>query len=98
LTGNPLGKNPSDVWQISNVKSNHPEKRNHPCQFPISLVERLILSLSNPGDLVIDPYIGSGTTAIAALRHGRRTAGADIYEEYLSIAKERLMEAWQETR
>jgi adenine-specific DNA-methyltransferase len=55
---NPLGKNPSDVWVIPNVKHNHIEKTAHPCQFPIELVERLVLALTNPDDLVIDPYIG----------------------------------------
>jgi adenine-specific DNA-methyltransferase len=55
---NPLGKNPGDLWIIPNVKHNHPEKTSHPCQFPIELIERLVLALTNPGDLVIDPYLG----------------------------------------
>lgn len=92
LTGNPLGKNPGDVWEMPNVKSNHAEKTEHPCQFPVALVERLVLALTNEGDLVVDPYIGAGTTAVAALRHGRRAAGADTESRYLTIAKTRLQE------
>lgn len=90
LSGNPLGKNPSDVWQIPNVKNNHPEKTDHPCQFPVELVERLVLSMTKEGDLVIDPFMGVGSTAIASLKNNRRSAGADIMKEYLEIAKERI--------
>lgn len=60
LSGNPLGKNPSDVWDIPNVKANHVEKTSHPCQFPIGLVGRLVLALTNEGDNVFDPYMGVG--------------------------------------
>ena len=74
---NPLGKNPGDIWTIPNVKHNHVEKTIHPCQFPIELVERLVLALTNFGDLVLDPYIGAGSAACAAVLHGRRAAGAD---------------------
>lgn len=91
---NPLGKNPGDLWIIPNVKHNHPEKTKHPCQFPIELIERLILSLTNEGDLVIDPYMGVGTTAGAAVLRGRRAAGAEIVEEYNIIAKERILSAF----
>jgi len=90
LSGHPLGKNPGDVWEIPNVKANHVEKTSHPAQFPVELVERLVLALTNPGDWVLDPFIGSGTTAIASLMHGRRAVGADIVPDYLAIARERL--------
>ena len=90
LSCHPLGKNPTDVWEIPNVKSNHPEKTIHPCQFPVELIERLVLALTNPGDWVIDPFIGVGSTAIAAILHGRKAAGADIIEEYINIAKQRI--------
>ncbi len=89
-TGNPLGKNPGDVWIFPNVKANHIEKTPHPCQFPIELVERFVLSLTSPGELVVDPYMGVGSTACAAILHGRRVAGADIVSEYIRIARERL--------
>ena len=83
-SSNPLGKNPSDVWEIvaqdwedsvwdiPNVKSNHPEKTIHPCQFPIELVERCVLALSNEGDWVFDPFLGVGTTVVAAVKNDRR--------------------------
>lgn len=89
-SGNPLGKNPSDVWVIPNVKHNHPEKTAHPCQFPIGLVERLVLSMTKKGDLVFDPFMGVGSTAVAAVKNQRRAVGADLAQKYLDIAKDRL--------
>lgn len=90
LSSNPLGKNPSDVWDIPNVKSNHVEKTDHPCQFPVGLVERLILSLTNPGDSVLDPYIGVGSTAIAALKNQRKAYGCDLEQKYIDTAWQRI--------
>jgi adenine-specific DNA-methyltransferase len=90
LSCHPLGKNPGDIWIIPNVKHNHIEKTTHPCQFPVELVERLVLALTNEGDLVVDPYMGVGSTAVAAVKHGRRSAGADIVEEYIEIARTRV--------
>lgn len=87
---NPLGKNPGDVWIIPNVKHNHPEKTEHPCQFPVELIERLVLALTQPGDLIVDPYVGVGTTACAAVLRKRRAAGADTQARYLEIAKKRV--------
>lgn len=92
-SGNPLGKNPGDVWEIPNVKSNHIEKTTHPCQYPVALVERLVLSMTHETDLVVDPYIGVGTTAVAGVIHGRKVAGADIEERYLDIARDRVKKA-----
>ncbi len=86
----PLGKNPGDLWIIPNVKHNHIEKTNHPCQFPVELVERLILALTKSGDLVVDPYLGVGTAACAAVMHKRRAAGADVLREYLETARNRI--------
>lgn len=94
LSGNPLGKNPGDVWIFPNVKHNHIEKTEHPCQFPVELVERLVLSMTEPGDLVLDPYMGVASTAIGAIRHGRRAAGAELDAEYHRIGVERLQAAW----
>lgn len=90
LSGNPLGKNPSDVWVIPNVKSNHVEKTVHPCQFPVELVERLVLALTNEDDDVFDPYVGVGSSVIAALKHGRNGYGCDVVQEYVDIAHERI--------
>ena len=89
LSGNPLGKNPTDVWDIPNVKHNHPEKTAHPCQFPVELAERLVLALTDPGDAVLDPYAGAGTTVAAAVLHGRRGFGCDTDAGYVEIARER---------
>ncbi len=93
LSGNPLGKNPSDVWEvvtrdweeelwdIPNVKANHPEKTGHPCQFPIELVERCVLALTNEDDWVFDPFAGVGSALIAAVMHNRRAMGSDSDKE-----------------
>jgi adenine-specific DNA-methyltransferase len=90
-SSNPLGKNPEDVWDnIPNVKANHIEKTEHPCQFPIGLPERLILALSNEGDTVFDPFCGVGSTGAAAALHGRFFWGCDTVPEYLVQARERI--------
>jgi len=105
----PLGKNPSDVWdvvvedwekevwEIPNVKHNHPEKTIHPSQFPIELVERLVLALTNEGDLVLDPFVGVGTSIIASILHGRKGVGVDKEKEYTDIAYKRILEALEGT-
>lgn len=90
LSGNPLGKNPGDVWIFPNVKNNHVEKTVHPCQFPVELVERLVLSLTEPGDSVFDPYMGVGSAVVAALKHGRDGYGCDTESEYVKIARQRV--------
>lgn len=89
---NPLGKNPGDLWVIPNVKSNHVEKTEHPCQFPVELIERLVLSLTNKGDWVLDPFLGTGTTVIAAIRHGRRGVGAETVPKYVQLARQRIQQ------
>ncbi len=90
---NPLGKNPGDVWLIPNVKHNHVEKTIHPCQFPVELVERLVLSMTNPGDWVLDPYMGVGTALAAAVRQGRKGMGAEILPKYVEVARARVIAA-----
>jgi len=89
-SSNPKGKNPGDVWLIPNVKGSHVEKTSHPCQFPIALAENLILALTNRGQLLIDPFLGSGTTAVAALKNGRRAAGVDKEIKYIQIVRNRV--------
>ena len=90
LSGNPKGKNPSDVWIFPNVKHNHVEKTIHPCQFPVELVERLVLSMTEPEGSVFDPYMGVGSSMVAAMKHGRQGFGCDVVEEYVEIAWERV--------
>jgi len=92
---NPLGKNPGDVWVFPNVKANHVEKTTHPAQYPVELVERFVLALTEEDDWVLDPFGGSGTTLIAALMHRRRGAMAEVVPEYVEIALTRLREAWE---
>ena len=101
-SGNPLGKNPSDfwrvlgadwesaVWEVPNVKANHCEKTAHPCQFPIELVERCVLAMTDPGDVVLDPFAGVGSTLLAAVRHDRRAVGIERSAEYCRITQQRL--------
>jgi adenine-specific DNA-methyltransferase len=101
-SGNPLGKNPSDYWrflsdeweggvlEIPNVKANHAEKTCHPCQFPVELVERCVLALTNEDDWVLDPFGGVGSTAVAAAKNNRRAVSIDRDEGYCDIARERL--------
>jgi adenine-specific DNA-methyltransferase len=93
LSGNPLGKNPSDIWDVPNVKANHVEKTIHPCQFPVELIERLVLSMTNEQDWVLDPFMGVGSTAIATLLHNRKAIGSEIMPSYLAIAKQRIDKA-----
>lgn len=105
-SGNFLGKNPSDlwkadmmqliddwdneIWDIPNVKSNHCEKVDHPCQFPIELVERCILALSNEGDIVYDPFAGVGSTIIAALKNFRVGYGTELLAKYVKQGYARI--------
>ncbi len=101
-SGNPLGKNPSDfwnvieqdwdrlIWEIPNVKANHPEKTVHPCQFPIELVQRCVLALTNEGDYVLDPFGGVGTAMVAAMMHNRKSIMCEKEEKYIEIAMQRI--------
>lgn len=101
-SGNPMGKNPSDVWNlmreewesgvwnIPNVKANHCEKTEHPCQFPVELAERCVLAMTNQNDWVLDPFAGVGSSLIAAMRHGRQSVGIEQDANYCQIAAERL--------
>lgn len=93
LSGNPLGKNPSDVWDIPNVKANHIEKTDHPCQFPVVIPQRLIKALTSEKGVVLDPFMGSGTTALSALLEKRKFIGAEIQSDYYDISKKRIQDA-----
>ena len=90
FSGNPLGKNPGDVWDIPNVKGNHVEKVGHPCQFPVALVQRLLRALCPPNGLVLDPYMGAGSAGVAAIAEGRRFIGIELDKKYFAIASSRL--------
>jgi len=104
LSCNPLGKNPSDlwailhrdwdkeIWDIPNVKSNHPEKTEHPCQFPIELVERCVLALTNEHSWVLDPFAGVGSSIIGAIKNNRNAVGIEKERDYCSIANQRIVD------
>jgi adenine-specific DNA-methyltransferase len=98
LRCNPLGKNPSDVWQIPKVTSganrSSKERMPHPAQFPTAVVERIIKACSNPGDLVLDPFMGSGSLAEAALKTGRQALGFEIRHDYVEVTAKRLRDAF----
>lgn len=106
LSGNPKGKNPEDIWELTinkleddwenliwdipNVKNNHPEKVDHPCQFPVELTERCILALTNDGDSVFDPFAGVGSSLIGAIKNNRIGIGTEINQKYIDIGLERI--------
>ncbi|MBQ8571611.1 MAG: site-specific DNA-methyltransferase [Kiritimatiellae bacterium] len=93
LSGNPYGKNPSDVWDIPNVKANHIEKTEHPCQFPVAIPQRLIRALTNEADIILDPFMGSGTTALATFVEKRKFIGAEIKQDYYNLTTQRIKNA-----
>lgn len=80
----------SDVWLESRVCGTFKERVKHVCQMPLAILDRVIKVSSNPGDLVLDPFVGSGTTLVAAKRLGRRYAGFELSPNYAAIAQGRL--------
>jgi adenine-specific DNA-methyltransferase len=94
LRCNTIGKNPADVWQIAKVTSGKdrasPERTSHPAQFPLDLVDRIVLGFSNAGELVVDPFIGSGTVAVSCLEHERRVIGIEVRPDYCELAARRI--------
>jgi adenine-specific DNA-methyltransferase len=92
-TGNPLGKNPGDVWDLPNVKAKHVEKTAHPCQFPVALVQRLVRALTDTDAIVFDPFSGVASSGVAALLENRRFIGSEINAKFVTIARDRLKAA-----
>ncbi|QUQ70450.1 DNA-methyltransferase [Kutzneria sp. CA-103260] len=90
LTCNPLGKNPGDIWAFQNVKHNHEEQTIHPAQFPEAMAARMVLATTDSKDVVLDPYMGTGTVAVVARDHDRHFLGAEISPEYHSVALRRI--------
>jgi site-specific DNA-methyltransferase (adenine-specific) len=85
-----LGYNPKDVWSVSRLHRQHAERVDHPTQKPLEIVERMVLASCPPGGRVLDPFMGSGTTAVACARHGRAFTGYEINPAYCDIAHARL--------
>jgi adenine-specific DNA-methyltransferase len=102
LKCNPLGKNPSDVWILPKVTSganrSSKERTEHPAQFPVAVVERIIQASSRPGDLILDPFMGSGTTALVASKLGRKVIGFELSSRYLDLIVRRLEGDFEEQR
>ena len=94
LKCNPLGKNPSDVWLFPKVTSGtnraSKERTPHPAQFPVAVIDRIVKACSNANDMVLDPFMGSGSTAEACLANNRVSLGMEIREDYIRIAERRL--------
>ena len=88
-----LGYNPKDVWSVSRLHRQHAERVDHPTQKPLEIVERMVLASCPPGGRVLDPFMGSGTTAVACARQQREFVGYEINESYCAIARERVSAA-----
>ena len=99
-TSNTKGKNPNDVWQIHRVRWNSKERVSlengkiaHAAQKPIRHLRRIILASTNKGDLILDPFLGTGTTAVAAKELQRKSIGIEIEPEFVKIALKRINDA-----
>jgi site-specific DNA-methyltransferase (adenine-specific) len=88
-----VGYNPKDVWSVSRLHRQHAEREDHPTQKPLEIVERMVLASCPAGGTVLDPFMGSGTTAEAAIRHGRRFVGFELNPDYFKIVERRVAEA-----
>ena len=97
LRCNTIGKNPSDVWQIAKVTSGtdraSPERAPHPAQFPLDLINRIVQGFSNRTETVLDPFMGSGSTAESCILHGRTVIGFEIRRDYCDFVAKRLKKA-----
>lgn len=102
LRCNTLGKNPSDVWQIAKVTSGtdraSKERAPHPAQFPLDLIDRIVRGCSQKEQLVLDPFVGSGTTVESGVLQGRFVIGFEIREDYCKYARQRLRRAVQRAK
>jgi adenine-specific DNA-methyltransferase len=91
---NPLGKNPTDVWEFPKVTSGQnrssKERTPHPAQFPSAVIQRIIQASSNQNQIILDPFLGSGTTAMVALDLNRLVIGFEIRQDYCDIAANRI--------
>jgi adenine-specific DNA-methyltransferase len=102
LKCNPLGKNPGDVWTIPKITSGSGrasrERTKHPAQFPVALIERIVRACSRKGDLILDPFAGSGSTLVASLLNDRRSLGIEVRPDYCAIAERRVRAARSKTK
>ncbi len=92
---NMRGANPGDVWQFSHVHYCHPNRKNHPTQKPEGLIERMVLASSRPGDSILDPFSGSGTTLRVCQQLDRNCVGFELNPQYVEMIGERLDQAFK---
>jgi len=86
-----VGYNPKDLWSVSRLHRQHAERVEHPTQKPLEIIERMVLASCPPGGRVLDPFMGSGTTAVACARHGRQFVGYEVNPDYCAVARQRLL-------
>lgn len=92
-----IGYNPKDIWSIARIHAQDPERQNHPTQKPLDIINRIILASSPQNGLVLDPFMGTGTTAISALNNGRNYCGFEINEEYYQNILHRIQSVKQDS-
>lgn len=85
-----VGYNPKDLWSVSRIHKQSPERQNHPTQKPLEIIDRIILSSSKENDIVLDPFMGSGTTAISCLKNNRKYVGFELNKDYCEIIIQRI--------
>lgn len=85
-----LGYNPKDLWSISRIHKQAPERENHPTQKPLAVIDRIIKSSSPINGVVLDPFMGSGTTAVSCINNKRNYIGFEINEEYCRLIDDRI--------
>lgn len=91
-----VGYNPKDLWSVSRLHKEHPERADHPTQKPLVIIERMVKASCPPGGVVLDLFMGSGTTALAAKRCGRDFVGFELNPDYCAIIEQRLAALTQE--
>jgi site-specific DNA-methyltransferase (adenine-specific) len=91
-----VGYNPKDLWSVTRLHRQDPERADHPTQKPLEIIERMVLASAPPHGMVLDPFMGSGTTAVAAVKHGRRFTGFEINPGYFATARQRVKDLDEE--
>lgn len=85
-----IGYNPKDLWSVSRIHKQAPERENHPTQKPLEIINRIVLASSPENGLVLDPFMGSGTTAISCINNNRNYIGFELNSSYCDIIKNRI--------
>jgi len=85
-----IGYNPKDLWSVSRIHKENPERADHPTQKPLEIIDRMIKASCPPDGIILDPFMGSGTTAVSAKRCGRHFVGFELNPNYCEIIKHRL--------